>query len=118
MKILVCEDNLLMLKTIEFTLKKHGYEVVNAVDGDQGIKALKNEQIDVLVTDINMPYNSGLELIQFIKTNMGNKIPVIIVTGITVEETRQHAKELGAANYVTKPFDPEVLVEMIKDLSN
>jgi len=118
MKILVCEDNLLMLKTIEFTLKKHGYEVVNAVDGDQGIKALKSEQIDVLVTDINMPYNSGLELIQFIKTNMGNKIPVIIVTGITVEETRQHAKELGAANYVTKPFDPEVLVEMIKDLSN
>ena len=118
MKILVCEDNLLMLKTIEFTLKKHGYEVVNAVDGNQGIKALTNEQIDVLVTDINMPYNSGLELIQFIKTNMGNKIPVIIVTGITVEETRQHAKELGAANYVTKPFDPEVLVEMIRDLSN
>lgn len=118
MKILVCEDNLLMLKTIEFTLKKHGYEVVNAVDGDQGIKALKNEQIDVLITDINMPYNSGLELIQFIKSNMNKKIPVIIVTGITVEETRQHAKELGAVNYVTKPFDPEILVEMIRDLSN
>ena len=118
MKILVCEDSLLTLKTIEFTLKKHGYEVVNAVDGDQGIQALNSDEIDVLITDINMPYNSGLELIQYIKTNLGNRIPVIIVSGINAEETKQHAKELGAISYITKPFDPEILIEMIQKISN
>ena len=118
MKILVCEDNLLMLKTIEFTLKNHGYEVVNATDGNQGIQALNEQGIDILVTDINMPYNSGLELIQYIKSNLNGKVPVIIVSGINLEETKQHAKELGAVNYVTKPFDPEILVEMIQKITN
>lgn len=118
MKILVCEDNLLMLKTIEFTLKKHGYEVINAVDGHKGIEVLNNEKIDILVTDINMPYNSGLELVQHIKTNLSGKVPVIIVSGINLEETKQHAKELGAVNYITKPFDPEILVEMIHKIIN
>lgn len=118
MKILVCEDNLLMLKTIEFTLKSHGYEVVNATDGHQGIQVLNEQEIDILVTDINMPYNSGLELIQHIKSNLSGKVPVIIVSGINLEETKQHAKELGAVNYVTKPFDPEILVEMIQKITN
>ena len=118
MKVLVCEDNLLMLKTITFTLKKQGYEVVEAMDGSQGIKALNDEDIDVLITDINMPYNNGLELIQHIKSNLGNRIPVIIVSGINLEETKQHAKELGAVNYVTKPFDPIILVDMIESLKN
>ena len=118
MRILVCEDNLLMLKTIEFTLKKNGYEVINAMDGDQGIQILDSQKIDILITDINMPYNSGLELIQHIKKHLNYRIPVIIVSGITLEETKQHAKELGAVNYVTKPFDPEILVDMIRDISN
>ena len=76
------------------------------------------QEIDILVTDINMPYNSGLELIQYIKSNLSGKVPVIIVSGINLEETKQHAKELGAVNYVTKPFDPEILVEMIQKITN
>ena len=118
MKILVCEDNLLMLRTIEFTLKKHGYEVIKAIDGGQGIQILDHEKIDILITDINMPYNSGLELIQHIKKNLSYRIPVIIVSVINLEETKKHAKELGAVNYITKPFDPETLVEMVKNISN
>ncbi|MBN1133047.1 MAG: response regulator [Bacteroidales bacterium] len=118
MRVLVCEDNMLMLKTIEFTLRKHGYDVFNAVDGEQGIRILDSEKIDILITDINMPYNSGLELIQHVKTNFDHDIPVIIVSGINLEEIKQQAKKLGAVNYVTKPFDPEVLVEMIKKISN
>jgi DNA-binding response OmpR family regulator len=116
MKVLVCEDNLLMLKTITFTLRTQGFEVIEAVDGSQGIKALNEQDIDVLITDINMPYNNGLELIQHVKSNLGNRIPVIIVSGINLEETKQHAKELGAVNYVTKPFDPIILVDMIESL--
>lgn len=83
MNILVCEDNIMMLKTIELSLLKAGYGVFKAVDGFQGIRILGEEKIDMVITDINMPYTKGLELIRHINTQMETKIPVIVVTGIT-----------------------------------
>jgi DNA-binding response OmpR family regulator len=117
MNILVCEDNVMTLRTIEFSLKKAGYDVFKAQDGFQGIRILGEEKIDLVITDINMPYTKGLELIRHINTKMKPKIPVIVVTGITNDETRAHAKELGANGYLTKPFDLDVMVEMVKSLS-
>ena len=114
MNILVCEDNPITLKTIAFTLIKSGYEVFQAEDGDQGIEILEREEVDVVVTDINMPYTKGLELVRYINTNLKEKIPVIIISGITLDETKDHAKELGAAGYLTKPFDPYELRDMIQ----
>ena len=116
MNILVCEDNIMTQKTIEISLKKEGYTVFNAGDGFQGIKILGEEKIDLVITDINMPYTKGLELIRHINTQMEIKIPVIVVTGITNEETRNHAMELGAQGYLTKPFDPRVMLDLVKDL--
>ena len=117
MNILVCEDNIMTLKTIEFSLKKAGYDVFKAGDGFQGIRILNEEKIDLVITDINMPYTKGLELIRHINTKMNAKIPVIVITGITNVETRTHAMELGAEGYLTKPFDPKVMLDMVKSLS-
>jgi DNA-binding response OmpR family regulator len=117
MRILVCEDNIMALKAIEFTLVKEGHEVVEALDGDQGIKILQEGKVDLLITDINMPYTKGLELVRYINTQLESKVPVIIVTGITLDETRAHALELGAVGFLTKPFDPVELVGMINSLS-
>lgn len=117
MNILVCEDNVMTLRTIEFTLKKVGYNVYKAEDGFQGIRILGEEKVDLVITDINMPYTKGLELVRHINTNMEPKIPVIVITGITNAETKAHAEELGASGYLTKPFDLEVLVELVKSLS-
>jgi len=117
MNILVCEDNVMTLKTIEFALKKAGYNVFKAGDGFQGIRILGEEEIDLVITDINMPYSKGLELVRYINTKMNPKIPVIVITGITNEETRVHATELGARGYLTKPFDLEVMVDMVRSLS-
>jgi len=117
MNILVCEDNVMTLKTIEFALKKAGYSVFKAEDGDQGIKVLAEEEIDLVITDINMPYTKGLELVRHINIDMEAKIPVIIVTGITNKETREHALELGAKGYITKPFDLEDMVALVKSVS-
>lgn len=114
MTILVCEDNVMTLRAIEFSLKKVGYEVFKAEDGFQGIKILDSEKIDLVVTDINMPYTKGLELIRHINTQMEIDIPVIVITGITNDETRAHAMELGARGYLTKPFDPKVMLDMVK----
>ncbi len=117
MTILVCEDNIMTLKAIEFSLKKAGFDVLKALDGFQGIKMLGEEKIDLVVTDINMPYTKGLELIRHVNTKMETRIPVIVITGITNVETREHAMELGAKGYLTKPFDPKVMVDMVKSLS-
>jgi len=117
MNILVCEDNVMTLKTIEFALKKAGYNVFKAGDGIQGIRILSEEEIGLVITDINMPYSKGLELVRHINTKMEPKIPVIVITGITNEETRVHAAELGARGYLTKPFDLDVMVDMVRSLS-
>jgi len=117
MKILVCEDNSLTLRSIEYSLKKAGYEVSRAMDGDQGIRILGEEGIDLVITDINMPYTKGLELVRHVNTKLEKKIPVIIITGITLEETRDHALELGASEFLTKPLDLDVLVKTVKSLS-
>ena len=117
MNILVCEDNIMALKAIEVSLRKAGYTVFNAEDGFQGIKILGEQKIDLVITDINMPYTKGLELIRHINTQMETKIPVIVVTGITNEETREHAMELGARGYLTKPFDPKVMLDLVRTLS-
>ena len=113
MRILVCEDEILTLKTIEFALTREGHEVFKASDGDQGIKILQEEKVDLLITDINLPYAKGLELLRFINTHLEPRVPVIIISGITLDETRDHALELGAIGYLTKPFDPVELSGMI-----
>ena len=116
MRILVCEDEILTLKAIEFVLIREGHEVFEASDGNQGIKVLQEEKVDLLITDINLPYAKGLELVRFINTQLEFRIPVIIVSGITLDETRDHALELGAIGFLTKPFDPAELLSMIASL--
>jgi len=117
MKILVCEDNVLTLRTVEFALKRAGYEVLKALDGDEGIAILDEQAIDVVITDINMPYTKGLELVLHVNEKFDKKIPVIIISSITLKETQDHALELGAKGYLTKPFDLDDLVGMVNSLT-
>jgi len=114
MKILVCEDNPIALKTIRFTLVRAGYQVLEASDGEQAISMLNSDHIDLVITDINMPFTKGLELVSYINSHFSPRIPVIIISGINLKETQDHARELGAKGYLTKPFDPNQLLEMVK----
>ena len=117
MKALICEDNTLALKVLEVTLRRLNFEVIVARDGDEGIRHLQEESVNLLVTDINMPYNNGLEVVEYLRKHSDRRIPIIIVTNINLEETRKHAKELGADAYITKPFDPDELVKAINSLN-
>jgi len=116
-KILVCEDNKLTQRVMEVALKKMDHEILVATDGEEGIRLIKEHEIGLIITDINMPYNSGLEIVEFVRKNYGRKIPVIIVTNISLDDTRKHAEELGADAYITKPFDPDQLMEIIQSLN-
>lgn len=116
MKILVAEDEPLMLMAIEAKLKNEGFEVVVAQDGREALKSLETSVPDLIITDILMPYTSGLELISIVKSNQNKKIPVIVLSGLGQEDTVMEAFQLGADDFITKPFNPTELAVRVKRL--
>ena len=118
MKILVCEDNFVMLKTIEHKLVKEGYEVELAPDGQVALEKLKANQYDMVVTDLLMPYSNGLEIIDFIRNQQKLKIPIIVLSKVGMEKTVIQAFDLGTDDYIVKPFSPNELSMRIKRLIN
>jgi CheY-like chemotaxis protein len=107
-RILVCDDNALMIRTIEYRLKSEGYEVITASDGHQAAEYLRNRgrSVDLVIMDLLLPYMSGLELINLIRLHYHLDIPVIVLTKANNDALRQQAIEMGANEFITKPFDP------------
>lgn len=116
MKILVAEDEPLMLMAIVAKLKNEGFEVVGSPDGREALKALEAFTPDLIITDILMPYTSGLELIGIVKSNQLKKIPIIVLSGLGQEDTVMEAFQLGADDFITKPFNPTELSVRVKRL--
>lgn len=114
-KVLVIEDEELMIKALEFRLKKDGYEVCLARDGSQGIEMLDSSTYDLVITDIMMPFVSGLEVVGYIKSNPIMKdTPVIVLSSIGLERVVTEAFELGAEDFMTKPFNLGELMVRVK----
>ena len=114
MKILVAEDEPMMLMAIVARLKKDGYEVTSTTDGRQALKAIETSTPDLIITDILMPYTSGLELIGIVKSTPSSKIPILVLSGLGEEETVMEAFQLGADDFLTKPVDFPSLKEKLK----
>lgn len=116
MNILVCDDDILTLKAVEYKLKKEGYLVLTANDGAEGSKMLRENDngIDFLITDQHMPYFSGIELINLVRNELKLDIPIIMLTRVSVDEIRSQAFEMGADDYITKPFSPDALTFKVK----
>jgi DNA-binding response OmpR family regulator len=114
MRILIAEDDDLMLKTLEFRLKRDGHEVIIARDGREALEKVDEFKPDLVITDIMMPYLSGLEIIGSIRQKYPNKIPIIILSGMGQEDVVLEAFQLGADDYITKPFSPNELSVRIK----
>ena len=107
--ILVVDDNQDMRQFLTGILSKD-YNVETAEDGEKAKHIIRTKQIDLIITDLMMPKVDGLELTQYIKNNSDlNYIPVILLTAKTAIESRLHALQKGADDYVTKPFEPEYL---------
>jgi len=113
MLILIAEDDELILKTIEHKLVKEGHEVILTRNGKDAIETLQNEPVDLAITDIMMPFASGIEILSAIKS-MDKKIPVIILSSMGQEEVILNAFDLGAADFIVKPFSPNELMLRIK----
>jgi len=117
-KILIVEDDELMIKILQFVLKKEGYQLTVAKDGLNAIERIPIIEPDMVLTDVMLPYKSGLEVINFIKDKYP-AIPVIVLSALGEEErTVVEAFKLGADDFVAKPFNPNELILRVKRLFN
>ncbi len=115
-KILLIEDDLLIQKTVAAKLKKEGFEVISCNDGREGLEKLEKENPDVILTDVMMPYVSGLEVVNAVKSKEGNTAGIIVFSNMGQENIVEEAFELGADDYITKPFSLSELSIRIKKL--
>ncbi len=114
MRILIVEDDSMTRKAIEHRIKMDGYDVLSAADGKEALEILKKEDIDFMITDLHMPHISGLELIKYVRAELKKHIPIVMLTRVGLEETVLLAFELGADDYITKPFSPTELSLRVK----
>jgi two-component system alkaline phosphatase synthesis response regulator PhoP len=113
-KILVVDDEVYILHILDFSLGAEGYEVLTAADGDEAIRMARTEKPDLIVLDIMMPKVDGFEACRRLKADPETSaIPVILLTAKGREVDRQMGMEVGADDYIVKPFSPTRLIEKI-----
>ena len=116
MKILVCEDDLMIIKAIEHKLKSEGHVVDVASDGNQAIQKISHNTYDLIMTDLLMPFIGGIELINTIRNELHLEIPIIVLSTLSNEDSIIEAFKLGADDYITKPFSPNEVSIRVKRL--
>lgn len=116
MKVLICEDEEMLLTAIEFRLRKQGFDLMLAQDGMEALEQMRQEIPDILVADIKMPKLTGLELIQYVRSELKSSIPIIIISSLDQDEVVLEAFQLGANDFIAKPFKPAELVLRIRKI--
>ena len=113
--IMTVDDSNSIRQMVGFTLKRAGFEVVEAVDGNDAISQLNTTTIDMMITDLNMPNMDGIELIKEVRTKPQYKfIPIVMLTTESQEDKKLAGKAAGATGWIVKPFKPDQLLSVIK----
>jgi NADH:ubiquinone oxidoreductase subunit E len=110
-KILIVDDELIVIKSGQRVLKSEGYEVEGALGGREAIVKIEQNHYDLVFTDLKMPEVDGITLIRWIRKTKPN-IGIVIITGYPSQDTIKEALELGIIDYVPKPFTPAVLIDV------
>jgi DNA-binding response OmpR family regulator len=108
-RILVAEDNKLILETIFHSLAREGYEIVKANDGKECLKLLEDIKVDLIITDLYMPFVNGNEVISIIRDERKENTPILVLSAAGAEDAVLKAFDLGADDFMVKPFS---LVEL------
>lgn len=115
-KIVLAEDNSVLSLLLKFRLEKEGYKLLIAVDGKVAIELIEEHNPELILTDIMMPYISGLEVISHVRNKLNRQTPVIVFSSAGQEEIVLKAFDLGATDFMSKPFSPHELVIRVKRL--
>jgi two-component system chemotaxis response regulator CheY len=113
--ILAVDDSPSIRQMVSFTLKNSGYEVVEAVDGRDGLNKARANTVHLVLTDQNMPEMDGLSLIRSLRELPQYKhVPILMLTTESGDSMKMQGKSAGATGWLVKPFDPEKLLEVVK----
>src|SRR6266700_2206116 len=104
--ILIVEDEAKMQRLLELNLSEEGYATRTASDAERGLNLLRQEKVDLVLTDLRLPGMDGLEFLQAAK-RINTALPVVVMTAYGTVETAVEAMKAGASNYVLKPFSME-----------
>jgi DNA-binding NtrC family response regulator len=115
MKILVIDDEPVVLNSCRKVLEEDGFDVYLVPSADEALKAMKKEGFDLLLVDVKMPKHDGMYLMEKIKEQWPN-IPIIVMSGYYTTETIKEAFKMGAANFIAKPFEPDELVKTVRQI--
>lgn len=117
-KVLAVDDSKPLLAMLTRCLEKGGHEVVSAVDGLEALTQLREHRPDLVITDLNMPNMNGLEFIEAArKEPAGSALPILLLTTETAPALKERAREVRATGWLTKPFDPEQILGLVRQLA-
>lgn len=113
--VLVVDDSMIIRNMAQRTLQGAGFKVITANDGQQGLLVWEQNklQIDLIITDVNMPILDGFDLVNSVR-KLDQKTPIVFLTTESAQERKDKAKGMGAQGWMVKPFAPERLVEVTK----
>ncbi|OGQ51853.1 MAG: two-component system response regulator [Deltaproteobacteria bacterium RIFCSPLOWO2_02_FULL_53_8] len=115
--VMIVDDSASIRQVVNLTLRKVGYDVIEAVDGQDALKKLANVKVNLLICDVNMPNMDGISLVRSLKAMPDYKyVPVIMLTTESQEAKKQEGRAAGARAWVVKPFKPEQMLEAVSKL--
>ena len=116
MRLLVCEDNKLVIKTLSVVLERDGFEVDLAEDGNKAFEFLHKSSYDLILVDIHLPFHSGLEIIKLLRSDLKQKTHVLVLSAFSDQELQRQAGEMEIDGYILKPFNPSDLIRKIRSI--
>ena len=113
--ILAVDDSPSIRSMVSFTLKSAGYDVIEAVDGEDGLAKAKAKAVDLVLTDQNMPRMDGLSMVRALRRLPTYRTaPILILTTESGAEMKSQGKAAGATGWLVKPFDPQRLLDVVR----
>ncbi len=113
--ILTVDDSASLRQMTSMVLRGAGYDVIEAVDGVDALSKLNGRELDMVLTDLNMPNMDGLEFTRRVRATPQYKfVPIVLLTTESQAEKKQEGKAAGATAWIVKPFDPEQLLAVVR----
>lgn len=113
--ILAVDDSASMRQMVGFTLKGAGFDVIEAVDGQDALRVAKGKKVNLVITDVNMPNMDGISLVRELRALADYKfVPILLLTTESGDAKKAEGKAAGATGWLVKPFNPEQLLATIK----